>query len=783
MSHSLLTRLSSTPSPKQVQTDPAVDKGSRQAAHVLCEQVKAHDGLAFEVAGQLFNPSMPAEVRHFALGLYEHLITKRWTSLSAESKAQMKEVSLQIISQWPVDEAAAAAFLKHKAVQVVALIAKREWPHQWPALFTQLTQLSQHSDVHCEMVLLVLSELGEGLFSDDKMTDGRRNELLVALNAEFPALFTFCYKVLEDNFVRYQQAHDAGALRLVLAALKTFEAYAPLSSLAVLCQCGVLNAIHALLSAEELRENALDVLLVICAKKSKDAPADVFGSFALSLLNMCESGLLEKSDYSVHKRLCQALKDVGCNHWYALVPQATAAGAPIPAAALPEAVVKLLRLMAAFSNYEGLCLPNITTEFWRAMLDSPLPGGSRGAVVVLPEGVREQLLSAVLAKVANKPKAEPEGGDAEDFDDLEDYLRLWGQVKAKMLEVSRKLAGAETVGCLHFVGSHWHQLLSEAHERVKDGPQSRAPQQVELWDHRVEAAYALLDAVVSGISPVVLRGGGGSDPTLVAQIRGLCDQVIDMLLGVNMSQDATLVAPVRQGFIALIPYMRIHGEKSANVLERLLSLLRCFPVQKDATAPGASDLAALRRRVAGASVKLGEALAAHLAPLASQVEAMVTQMVNEGEVTAEETAHLYELLFLLAGASASGSGPSQSDRIGFFHRIIEPWVTQWNSPEISEGVQDVQVRCAWRALFLPPLFLFLAHALSLSLLRASLALVPCRHLEGGGDGWRVAERAREGVERVRAGGRGGWWARWPGLRRRQLRCGMPTRNGGTGFIR
>ena len=26
-------------------------------------------------------------------------------------------------------------------------------------------------------------------------------------------------------------------------------------------------------------------------------------------------GLLKDSDYSVHKRLCQALKDIGCNHW------------------------------------------------------------------------------------------------------------------------------------------------------------------------------------------------------------------------------------------------------------------------------------------------------------------------------------------------------------------------------------------------------------------------------------------------------------------------------------
>lgn len=119
-------------------------------------------------------------------------------------------------------------------------------------------------------------------------------------------------------------------------------------------------------------------------------------------------------------------------------------------------------------------------------------------------------------------------------------------------------------------------------------------------------------------------------------------------------------------------------------------MLHCFPLPQDPQAPGASDTAALRRRVAGSSVKIGEALAQHLAPLAAQVEAMVRQMVNEGKVSPEETAHLYELLFLLAGASSSASGPSDSERIGFFQRIIEPWVTEWNAQEISDGVQDVQ---------------------------------------------------------------------------------------------
>jgi hypothetical protein len=79
-------------------------------------------------------------------------------------------------------------------------------------------------------VLLILGEMGEGLFSDDKMTDGRRNELLVALNAEFPALFSFCYKVLEDNFVRYRQVctrvhASAHARSHTLVLLQQLHAY------------------------------------------------------------------------------------------------------------------------------------------------------------------------------------------------------------------------------------------------------------------------------------------------------------------------------------------------------------------------------------------------------------------------------------------------------------------------------------------------------------------------------------------------------------------------------
>jgi hypothetical protein len=59
----------------------------------------------------------------------------------------------------------------------------------------------------------------------------------------------------------------------------------------------------------------------------------------------------------------------------------------------------------------------------------------------------------------------------------------------------RMLTYADACCSLHFVGLQWHQLLSDAH-RGQQPPRLQAEQ--EVWEMRVEAAYALLDAVVSG---------------------------------------------------------------------------------------------------------------------------------------------------------------------------------------------------------------------------------------------------------------------------------------------
>ena len=103
----------------QILHDPKSNQNDRQFAHNICESAKSDDLRAYSLASQLVSAALPHHVRHFGFQLYEHLITKRWNALDPNSRAQLKIVSLEIISKWNTDLLVEPRFLKEKAVQVV----------------------------------------------------------------------------------------------------------------------------------------------------------------------------------------------------------------------------------------------------------------------------------------------------------------------------------------------------------------------------------------------------------------------------------------------------------------------------------------------------------------------------------------------------------------------------------------------------------------------------------------------------------------------------------------
>ncbi|EKX44889.1 hypothetical protein GUITHDRAFT_163474 [Guillardia theta CCMP2712] len=647
----------------QILHDPKSNQNDRQFAHNICESAKSDDLRAYSLASQLVSASLPHH-------LYEHLITKRWNTLDPSSRAQLKIVSLEIISKWNTDLLVEPRFLKEKAVQIVALIAKREWPHQWPSLFAELTSLSRTGDSHCELVLHVLRGIAEGMFDEDQLSDARRNELLVALNNEFASLFAFCFQVLEEKFLLFQSSVDLEKQKakcLVSAALKMFEAYAPLSSFQVLAQCGLLQAICALLANPDLRGEALGVLQAICAKKCKDVPHEAVTNLVGSLLELCKGGLLQQTEFDFHKGLCVALTELGLNFWTSFSSQQTI-------------VEGYLSLMASFTNYHALAITAITTPFWRNYLD----GQNAVTGVNLPPQIHEALMATILDKVSCKPGSDWEDlCGVEEFSDFDEYFKFWGQVKAKVLEIVRKLANLMPLNSIMFIGAQWQNALQQTQELLLNGVQSLD----EKVDSRIEALQSVLENIILGV-PLANFQNENDD------VNGACRMLVGILVSRDVNGQIVMASIVRMGLVVLIPFLRMRGGDSglgAEIISKMLNFYDLFPISSESsfvsntlrTSLNLSDTVTMRRRLSAAIVKLAHAMSAHLLPYRDQINNKVQSLFSSGQVTGEETSHLYELLFVL-----SNPLPSDAERAAFLDSIMMQPLAEWNDPVLTQAMSD-----------------------------------------------------------------------------------------------
>ena len=281
-----------------------------------------------------------------------------------------------------------------------------------------------------------------------QVSDGRRNELLTALNAEFPALYSFCTSVLQAKAEALDATGDpdekSKARLIIQAALHTLEAYVPHSFMASLCESQAVQAVLSMMRREEFAELAVQVLGAVAAKKGRDGGAAPIGALTDAVLALCREGFLQRTSADLHKKLCMALNDLGANHWHGITPnEQTRQG--------------FLELMSSFTAYRTLSVSAITFPFWRAYLDNL---SSDTAAPRAPPEIIEQLLATIVEKLASKPiEGEDDDDGGEEFEDRDEFLKFWSQTKAKLLDLIRRVASVLPLEVLMFTGGKWQNLL------------------------------------------------------------------------------------------------------------------------------------------------------------------------------------------------------------------------------------------------------------------------------------------------------------------------------------
>lgn len=105
----------------------------------FCEEQKSRPD-AFLLAHQLVHQrhGYPDTVRHFGLNLLEHQIRYNWASVNREG---VQQVILDLIGNGGLRPTAEPRFIMEKAAHLVAELAERQWPSEWPGFNAWLTGL------------------------------------------------------------------------------------------------------------------------------------------------------------------------------------------------------------------------------------------------------------------------------------------------------------------------------------------------------------------------------------------------------------------------------------------------------------------------------------------------------------------------------------------------------------------------------------------------------------------------------------------------------------------
>ena len=214
-------------------------------------------------------------LQHFMLQVLLHGVVYNWGSYSEEQKAQIKEQVLPLLLAFCAT--GPAAYLIQKAADIIAEVAKREWPQQWPAFHRQLLAMASDGGPHAVRgATAVLANLSEDCTSLDyqlQLPPKRRAQVREGLRIAHAELVAFLLKFASFAVSKQSAGGDSAqfsgaALRLVLRALRSFVQWLPFDAVReghaslwpfLLTMCSTARA-------PELQQRALLVVLALCER-------------------------------------------------------------------------------------------------------------------------------------------------------------------------------------------------------------------------------------------------------------------------------------------------------------------------------------------------------------------------------------------------------------------------------------------------------------------------------------------------------------------------------------
>ncbi|TPX73925.1 hypothetical protein CcCBS67573_g04798 [Chytriomyces confervae] len=160
---------------------PSTSLQDRKSANEMLENMK-HSPLCIQTGLELLSIARDVNALFFGLSLLEHAVRFGWNSVSQSDKLLLRDQLAQILSNQA--GSSLPPFITQKACAVLAQVAERMWPVEWPEFDTYLCTLFAKDPASQEKALLIYKAIMEDMFIfESSIADTRKKDLSVSLMA------------------------------------------------------------------------------------------------------------------------------------------------------------------------------------------------------------------------------------------------------------------------------------------------------------------------------------------------------------------------------------------------------------------------------------------------------------------------------------------------------------------------------------------------------------------------------------------------------------------------
>lgn len=157
----------------QIIHDSRSDNDTRQRASAFLESQKQSKEAAQHGFNLAAEKSQPPVVRHFGLSLLEDSVRHHWSSFSDAQVLDMRNWTIALSQSISEDE---PLYLRNKVAQLLLEVAKKDWAVSWYDMDSLLLALWNQNPTLKELVLTVLENLSEDVFTREDAAAGLRGQ-------------------------------------------------------------------------------------------------------------------------------------------------------------------------------------------------------------------------------------------------------------------------------------------------------------------------------------------------------------------------------------------------------------------------------------------------------------------------------------------------------------------------------------------------------------------------------------------------------------------------------